>query len=120
MLYMVEGNKAARPRFLPCSPAARRKTALDSMWKGSMFHPMTTTAEVSEVVQRLAEMLEQVRAGNEVILTQQSKPVARLVPPLAQVTTSSSTLRIGSLKGHRVLSPVVSQAELADELFGPQ
>jgi prevent-host-death family protein len=78
---------------------------------------MTTTAEISERTGQLAELVKQVQAGNEVLLTEGNKPVARLVPALEQVAAGAA-LQIRSLKGHRVLTPMISQAELAEELFG--
>jgi mRNA-degrading endonuclease RelE of RelBE toxin-antitoxin system len=33
---------------------------------------------------------------------------------------ASETLQIRSLKSHRVLTPVISQSELAEEMFQPQ
>ena len=81
---------------------------------------MTTTAEVNELPGRLAELVKQVQAGNEVLLTQGNKPVARLVPALENRTPPGAPLQIRSLKGHRVLAPVVSQAELAEEIFSRQ
>ena len=80
---------------------------------------MTTTAEIGELTGQLAELVKQVQAGNEVLLTEGNKPVARLVPALAQATAGAA-LQIRSLKGHRVLTPMISQAELAEELFGRQ
>ena len=41
---------------------------------------MTTTAEVNGTTGQLADLLKQVQAGHEVLLTQGHKPVARLVP----------------------------------------
>jgi len=78
---------------------------------------MTTTAEISERTGQLAELVKQVQAGNEVLLTEGNKPVARLVPALGQAAAGAA-LQIRSLKGHRVLTPMISQAELAEELFG--
>ncbi|HEX5222873.1 MAG TPA: type II toxin-antitoxin system prevent-host-death family antitoxin [Verrucomicrobiae bacterium] len=69
---------------------------------------------------RLAELVQQVQAGNEVILTQGSKPVAKLVSASEKEIASGSSLKIRSLSGHRVLTPSISQSELADELFGGQ
>ena len=40
---------------------------------------MTTTAEVNEFNGRLAELVKQVQAGNEVLLTQERKPVAKII-----------------------------------------
>jgi hypothetical protein len=36
------------------------------------------------------------------------------------ITVSGTPLRIRSLKGHRVLGPAISQAELAEEMFDRQ
>ena len=76
---------------------------------------MTTTAEISELTGQLAELVKQVQAGNEVVFTEGNRPVARLVPAVGQA--AGVALRIRSLKGHRVLTPVIGQAELAEELF---
>jgi antitoxin (DNA-binding transcriptional repressor) of toxin-antitoxin stability system len=78
---------------------------------------MRTVAEVNELAERLAELVKQVQAGGEVGLTQDHKLVARLVPASQNEADPDTTLRIRSLKGHQVLSPVVSQVELAEELF---
>ncbi len=78
---------------------------------------MTTTAEVTGITGQLAELLKQVQAGHEVLLTQGHKPVARLVPAPEKESFRSAVLQIRSLKGHRVLTPFVSQAELAGEIF---
>ena len=79
---------------------------------------MTKTAEVNEVNGRLAELVKQVQAGNEVVLTERNKPVAKLVSASEKEITPGTTLQIHSLKGHRVLTPNISQSELADEMFG--
>ncbi len=80
---------------------------------------MTTIAEVNDLAGPLAELLKQVKAGNEVLLTQGNRPVARLVPA-SKEGALPSPLRFRSLAGHRVLTPLISQTELAEELFGRQ
>ena len=85
-----------------------------------IFIRTTTVAEVSEFAGQLAELLKQVQAGGEVLLTQGNKPVAKLVPAAEQKAGSGAPLQIRSLKGHRVLTPVFSQAELAEEMFRKQ
>ena len=80
-------------------------------------HVMTTKADITEVAGRLAEFVRQVESGNDVLLTRDSKPVARLVPATAPPAVSGPPRAIRSLKGHRVLTPDISQADLADELF---
>ena len=81
---------------------------------------MTTTAEVNEFTGRLAELVKQVQAGNEVLLTQERKPVAKIVLTSEKEIVAGTTIQIHSLKGHRVLTPVILQSELADEMFQPQ
>jgi antitoxin (DNA-binding transcriptional repressor) of toxin-antitoxin stability system len=78
---------------------------------------MTRTTEVQEFVRRAVEWVKQVQSGDELLLTQNHQPVARLVPARADETALRDPLRLRSLRGHRVLTPVISQAELADELF---
>lgn len=41
---------------------------------------MTQTVSVDEAQQKLPDLLAQALAGNEVIITEHGKPVARLVP----------------------------------------
>ena len=81
---------------------------------------MTTTAEVNDFAGQLAELVKRVQAGDEVLLTQGSKPVARLVPAVKHEAALRTALQVRSLKGHRVLTPVISQAEIAEDLFGRQ
>jgi prevent-host-death family protein len=81
---------------------------------------MTTTAEVNEFTGRLAELVKRVQSGNEVLLTQGDKTVAKLVPASGNELASGTTFQVRSLKGHRVLTPVISQSELADEMFSRQ
>ncbi len=68
---------------------------------------------------RLGELVKQVQAGNEVLLTYGDKPVAMLIAPFIPAG-STAPLKIHSLSGHRVLTPAISQDELADELFRRQ
>jgi len=79
---------------------------------------MTMTAEIA--AGQLAELVKQVQAGHEVLLTQDNKPVAKLVPATENGTAPHTALQIRSFRGHRVLSPVISQSELADEMFSGQ
>jgi antitoxin (DNA-binding transcriptional repressor) of toxin-antitoxin stability system len=79
---------------------------------------MTMKAEIG--AGQLAELVKQVEAGNEVVLTKGDKPVARLVAATAKTTAPTAPLHIRSFKGHRALTPVISKAELADEMFGRQ
>ena len=81
---------------------------------------MTTMAEVNEVNGRLAELVRQVMAGNEVVLTQDHRPVAKIVATPGKEITGRAPLQIHALTGHRVLTRVITQSELADEIFGRQ
>ena len=78
---------------------------------------MTTTAEINPSAGQLADLVKQVQAGHEVLLTQGNQPVAKLVPAFANEVVPGMALRLRSLSGHRVLTPVISQSELADEIF---
>lgn len=80
---------------------------------------MVITSEIQS--RQLAELVKEARAGNEVLLTQGAKPVAKLIAVL-EVGEGKGALpvQIRSLKGHRVLTPSISQEELADEMFAAQ
>jgi prevent-host-death family protein len=80
---------------------------------------MTKTSEINEFSGQLAELVKQVQAGNEVVLTQGNQPVAKIVSAKEE-KNASGTIEIRSLKGHRILTPVISQSELADEMFARQ
>jgi antitoxin (DNA-binding transcriptional repressor) of toxin-antitoxin stability system len=69
---------------------------------------------------QLADLIKQVQAGDEVLLTQGNKPVTKLVSASPKAISPAMPLHIRSLKGHRVLIPVISQAELAEEIFARQ
>jgi antitoxin (DNA-binding transcriptional repressor) of toxin-antitoxin stability system len=80
---------------------------------------VTTTAEVGEVAGRIAELIDQVKAGNEVVLSEGHKPVARLVAPVEEPSNpAGQILNIRAVEGHKVLVPTFSHAELAEEMFG--
>ena len=81
-----------------------------------MMTSMIVTAEVGSG--QLADLVKQVQAGDEVLLTQGKKPVARIVSASEQRTSPGGALKIRSIKGHRVLTPVISQGELAEDIFG--
>ena len=51
-------------------------------------------AAVSKLKAYLSEYLNQVKAGNEVLITDRGKPVARLVPVLRTKTTKESIARM--------------------------
>ena len=69
---------------------------------------------------QLADLVKQVQAGNEVLLTQGNKPVAKIVSAPENGFSSGAALRIRSMKSHRVLTPIISQGELTEEMFGQQ
>jgi len=77
---------------------------------------MTMITEVGAA--KLSDLVKQVQAGHDVVLTEGDKPVARLVPALGVEARQGAALRIRSLKGHQVLTPAISQADLAEEMFG--
>jgi len=77
---------------------------------------MTVTEEIKS--EQLAELIKQVQAGNEVVLTQDRKPVAKIVAASMASVHERGWLKIKSLKGHKVLTPNFTHAEIADEMFG--
>jgi antitoxin (DNA-binding transcriptional repressor) of toxin-antitoxin stability system len=83
-----------------------------------MISGMIVTTEIG--AGQLADLVKQVQAGNEVWLTQSNKPVARLISATEKAVSPGVHLQIRSLKGHRVLTPIIPQGELAEEMFGRQ
>ena len=79
---------------------------------------MTVIAEIG--AGELADLIKQVQAGDDILLTQGNKPVARLISASDMPLPQRPGSPIRSLKGHRVLTPVFAQAELAEEMFGRQ
>jgi antitoxin (DNA-binding transcriptional repressor) of toxin-antitoxin stability system len=92
--------------------------ALDTKSERGMVDYMIVRAEIG--TGPLAELVKQVQAGNEVLLTQRNRPVAKLVSAVEKTIFRGAPLQIRSLAGHRVLTPVISQGELAEELFERQ
>jgi prevent-host-death family protein len=79
---------------------------------------MLITAEVGS--RQLDDLIKQVQAGDEVLLTQEKKPVAKLISVVVPEASTKASFQIRSFQGHRVLTPNISQGELAEELFGRQ
>ena len=79
---------------------------------------MTVTEEVK--AGQLAELLKHIQAGNEVVLTQDQKPVAKLVAAGQEKGPARAPWKLHSIKGLRVLRPDFTHAEIADEMFGQQ
>lgn len=80
---------------------------------------MTKTAELEDVAAHLAEWLQQVAAGHEVVITHSSKPVARLLSATRSESTSKGFLDLPVFHGHQVLTPNFTSAEIADEMWSP-
>ena len=76
---------------------------------------MTLTAEL--LPGQLTELVEQLKAGNEVIITQGSEPVAKLVPASETVPLPIDGLRIYGFKGYKVLTPVITHADIAEDMY---
>jgi antitoxin (DNA-binding transcriptional repressor) of toxin-antitoxin stability system len=68
---------------------------------------------------QIAELVKQLADGNEVLLTKNNQPVAMLVYFAEIKKVNNAALHIRSLKGHQVLTPVISQADLVEEMFAP-
>jgi antitoxin (DNA-binding transcriptional repressor) of toxin-antitoxin stability system len=81
-----------------------------------MIIGMIVTEEIGTKL--LADLIKQVQAGNEILLTQGNKPVAKIVAASEKTAVADAPFEIHSLKGRRVLTPNVSGAEIAEEMFG--
>lgn len=81
------------------------------MWQAVI---MTVTAEVTSA--QLPELIKAMQAGNDVVLTQENEPVARLVLPAPAVPPRRLVYR--TFPGE-VLKPYFTNGEIADEMFGP-
>jgi antitoxin (DNA-binding transcriptional repressor) of toxin-antitoxin stability system len=103
-----KGDSSMFRRITPC---ARHYQVLQKI-------AMTMRAEIA--AGQLAELVEQVQAGNEVLLTKGNKLVAKIVPAPDKDLIPHVALQIHSRKGPRVLTPIISQSELADEMFNQQ
>jgi antitoxin (DNA-binding transcriptional repressor) of toxin-antitoxin stability system len=83
---------------------------------------MTMVTQVGAA--KLDDLLKQVQAGNEVLLVDGDKPVARLMAAVDSVKPNEGalakkphTLHYKTFKGIKVLTPKISKAELAEEMF---
>jgi|HubBroStandDraft_1064217.scaffolds.fasta_scaffold415465_2 prevent-host-death family protein len=79
---------------------------------------MIVTEEIG--TRQLADLIKQVQSGDEVLLTQNNKPVAKIVSASEKTSSSTAALNIRSITGHRVLTRIISQGELAEEMFERQ
>lgn len=77
---------------------------------------MIVTVEIGSAP--LSDLLKHLQAGDEVLLTEGSKPVARLVAALQKDSAPAGAFQVRSFKGHRVLTPIISGSDLADEMLG--
>jgi prevent-host-death family protein len=79
---------------------------------------MTVTAEVESA--QLAELLKEVQAGNQVVLTEKNEPVAIITPaPRQEPDRPRPSIKdIPVFHGHKVLTPHFTNGEIADEMFG--
>jgi len=73
------------------------------------------TAGIREARQQLSAILDEVRKGREVVLTDRGRPVARIVPPLcgsARPVSSHRRFRASvRLKGKPISATVVNERE---------
>jgi len=75
-------------------------------------------AEAGELADRLNELLDDVRAGHEVLVTREQQPIARLVPwePLP-AAGQRSIHDLAPLPGKWVGERVLKSGDLAEEMF---
>jgi antitoxin (DNA-binding transcriptional repressor) of toxin-antitoxin stability system len=81
---------------------------------------MTTLADIEALDSKTRELINQVKLGNDVLLTQANTPIARIIPfEQAGKLPSGSSLKFKSFHlGSK--GPLPSKSELADEMIEPQ
>jgi prevent-host-death family protein len=79
---------------------------------------MTKTAEAAELARRFMDFLEDVKAGHEVLVTREQKPIARLIPMSPRHRDARpSVLHLRPLAGKWIGETVLESGDLADEMF---
>jgi antitoxin (DNA-binding transcriptional repressor) of toxin-antitoxin stability system len=78
---------------------------------------MTTTADFAKLAGALPEVVSQVLAGKEVVLTEADKPIARIVPILNGGSRPLPLLKIQSFSRPQVLTPNLTGSEIAEDMF---
>ncbi|MBX3747158.1 MAG: type II toxin-antitoxin system prevent-host-death family antitoxin [Verrucomicrobiae bacterium] len=87
---------------------------------------MTKTADVKDVAANFTHWLKEVAAGHEVVVTENDRPVARVLaaaeearslPQPAGQPTTPAPLGLPVFHGHKVLTPHITSAEIAEEMF---
>ena len=79
---------------------------------------MTKTAEAGDLAKHLAQFLDEVKAGHEVLVTRGATPVARLVPVRNQSRFQPRSIRgLRSLAGKWMSEPALKSGDLAEEMF---
>jgi antitoxin (DNA-binding transcriptional repressor) of toxin-antitoxin stability system len=77
---------------------------------------VTVTADIGTSV--LRDLVKHIQEGDEMLLTEGDKPVAKIVSAAVKETQPERGLRLpAGFSGHRPLYTVVTQAELAEEMF---
>ena len=77
---------------------------------------MTQTVSIDEAKNRLQDLLELASEGNEVIITDGGKPLARLVP----IASSKNSKRIAGLNRGKIWISNDFDAPLPDEFWNGQ
>lgn len=76
---------------------------------------MTMTAELN--ASQLADLVRKVQAGNEVIVMDKNQAVAKLVPASNGSKSVARSFKMRTFADRKILTPTVSQQELAEEMF---
>jgi antitoxin (DNA-binding transcriptional repressor) of toxin-antitoxin stability system len=76
---------------------------------------MTIRTEIGTA--QLSDLVKQVQTGDEILLTDGNKPVAKLVSVGENGAPAGGSMQIRAFKGHRVLTPNISQSEIAENMF---
>lgn len=74
--------------------------------------------EAQEIAAHFPEWLQVVADGHEVVITHEAKPLAKLITAGIGHHTFASPLDAPPLRGAKVLTPNISSAEIAEEMWG--
>ena len=70
---------------------------------------------ITEAKKMLAELIEEVSKGSDVVITRRGKPVVHLSPVASSATSSTAPRRAGALKGKIHVGPEFFEPILPDE-----
>jgi antitoxin (DNA-binding transcriptional repressor) of toxin-antitoxin stability system len=79
---------------------------------------MIKRADAGELARRLMEFLDEVNAGNEILVLREDKPVARLIAVAGVPRADGRSIRhLAPLDGKWTGEAILRSGDLADEMF---